>query len=201
MKKHLTIIIQILAIVLILIFFLHKIIEQSKKQTEELLITNFSNFKVEERIVRGKSMTGIINEGTIVKIIIDYYKKNEIQRGDIIAYSFFENQEPIVKIVKGVPGDKFDILNDKGKWYLLINSKIVKNSDGIPYILNEKAVKILSLYIKNYKGFIPQDTYLILGNLPNGSMDSTEFGLIHRQDIIGKVLYKQNVIIENKKLE
>ena len=47
---------------------------------------------------------------------------------------------------------------------------------------------MLALYIKNYKGIIPARSYLILGNLPEGSVDSTRFGLIDQSALIGKVV-------------
>jgi len=36
------------------------------------------------------------------------------------------------------------------------------------------------------KGIIPENSYLILGNLVSGSIDSTTFGLIDKGDILGK---------------
>ena len=47
---------------------------------------------------------------------------------------------------------------------------------------------MISLYIKDYKGIIPPDTYLILGDNPFGTYDSTRFGLIDKSNIVGKVL-------------
>jgi hypothetical protein len=34
---------------------------------------------------------------------------------------------------------------------------------------------------------IPKDAYLILGNLPNGTIDSSAFGLVAKTDILGRV--------------
>jgi type IV secretory pathway protease TraF len=45
---------------------------------------------------------------------------------------------------------------------------------------------MLSLYEKDYKGIIPQNTYLILGDQPSGSVDSSVFGLVDKSDILGK---------------
>lgn len=151
---------------------------------------DYAGFKVEERTVRGNSLTGLINEGTTVKIVFDYYKSNEVARGDVVAYAFSGNKDPIIKIVRGIPGDKFDVVNDGIKWRLQINGAIVKNSAGEPYSLDDRACRMLALYITDYKGVIPANAFLILGNLVEGTTDSTRFGLVDRGDFIGKVIYK-----------
>ena len=105
-----------------------------------------------------------------------------------MAYEFSGNPEPIIKIVKGVPGDKFGLEKFGNYWQIIINGEVVKNSKGEPYQLSESAYNLLSLYVKDYGGVIPPDTYLILGNLPAGSLDSSRFGLVDKSGIAGKVL-------------
>ena len=48
---------------------------------------------------------------------------------------------------------------------------------------------MLSLYEDDYKNSIPQNTYLILGNLVEGSLDATRFGFVDKGDILGKAVY------------
>jgi len=64
----------------------------------------------------------------------------------------------------------------------------LKNSNNQDYCLSEQSHKMLALYENDYKGVIPGDSYLILGNLPEGSLDSSRFGLISKLDISGKVV-------------
>jgi len=47
---------------------------------------------------------------------------------------------------------------------------------------------MLSLYERDYKGVIPKNAYLILGNLVEGSLDSSRFGLVGKSDFLGKVV-------------
>ena len=146
--------------------------------------------KEEEKIVRGNSLTPIIEQGTTVKILFGYYDCNEIKRGDIVAYRYAGNPDPIIKIVKGLPGDKFELReSDEMNWNILINGQVLKNSKNEPYLISGNRYKMLSLYEKDYNGIVPDDTYLILGNLVSGSMDSTRFGLIDKSDILGKIEY------------
>ncbi len=143
--------------------------------------------KTEERIVRGNSLTGLIEPGQTVKILLKFYDCNEVKRGDVITYSYAGDKNPLIKIIKGVSGDKFELQKTENDWHILINGEIVRNSQNQPYVFGNGGYKMLSLYERDYKGVIPENAYLILGNLASGSLDSTYFGLIDKSDILGKV--------------
>jgi len=143
--------------------------------------------KTQENTVRGTSLTGLIENGQTVKILYGYYNCNEIKRNDIVIYNYTGNKNPLIKIIKALPGDKFSLEKTSEGWNILINDEIAKNFNNQYYVLSESGYKMLSLYEKDYKGIIPQNTYLILGNLADGSLDSTKFGLVDKSDIIGKV--------------
>lgn len=143
--------------------------------------------RAEEKIVRGNSLAGVIEPGATVTLLFGYYDCNPVKLGDVVAYSYSGNSEPLVKIVKGVSGDAFGVKQDDGVWRLLINGELVKNAQGELYNLDERAFLLLSLYVVDYNGKIPVDTFLLLGNLPNGSVDSTHFGLVDKTDIVAKV--------------
>lgn len=146
--------------------------------------------KVEQRLVRGDSMSGLIENGQTVKILFGYYTCRLPERGDIIAYKYAGNQEPLIKIIKASPGDSFELEKTNGGYNILINNEILKNSQNQPYILDEKGYKMLSLYERDYKSVIPQNAYLVLGNRASGSLDSSRFGLIDKSDILGKIVIK-----------
>ncbi|MDP3990767.1 MAG: signal peptidase I [Candidatus Nealsonbacteria bacterium] len=145
--------------------------------------------KPEEKIVRGGSLDPLIKDGEIVKVFWGYYDCNDIKRDDVVLYSYAGNEAPLIKIVRGVPGDKFNLWQTDGGWHILINGEVLKNSEGIPYLISGKRYEMLSLYEKDYGGIIPKDAYLIMGNLVSGSIDSTRYGLIDKSDILGKVEY------------
>lgn len=143
----------------------------------------------EGKIVRGGSLAGIIAEGDEIIILKGFYECNEVKRGDIVAYDYTGNSAPIIKIIRGVPGDKFEFaVIKKSAWNILINGEILKNSLDEPYILGEQGHKMLKLYEHDYNGVIPKDTYLILGNKATGSTDSAKFGLVGKPGFIGKVI-------------
>ncbi|KKU19698.1 MAG: hypothetical protein UX29_C0001G0081 [Parcubacteria group bacterium GW2011_GWA2_46_10] len=147
---------------------------------------------VEERIVRGSSLTGLVEDGETVQIYFGYYKCNEVQREDIVIYNYAGDTNPIIKVVKGIAGDKFDLEETAGDgWHILINGGVLKNSEGQPYLIDGKGFKMLSLYSKDYDHVIPDNAYLIMGNQVNGSTDSTRFGLVHKDDFLGMVLLRK----------
>jgi len=141
-----------------------------------------------DEIVRGQSLSGVIEEGQTVKLLRNFYNCNPVQRGDIIAYNLSGRTEPIIKIVKGLPGDEFKLeQNQRGGYNIIINNKILTVSTGAPYELPAGRQKMLELYIHDYNGVIPPDAYLIFGNLSSGSLDSTRFGLVGKEGIAGKI--------------
>lgn len=150
---------------------------------------NEQYYTIGERTVNGNSLSGIVEQGETVKILFGYYDRHEIKREDIVVYNYAGNKNPIIKIIKAVAGDGFSLkkAEDPSGWNIYVEDKIVTNSEGLPYALNEKQHRILSLYERDYNGSIPEDCCLILGNMPSGTADSSRFGLIHKDDILGKV--------------
>jgi signal peptidase I len=165
--------------------------EENKTMTAQLT-EKYQNcsVKTEGKIVKGDSLEPLIKNGQTVKVLLGYYNCHPIQRNDIVLYNYSGNKNPIIKTVKGVPGDRFSLEKTNNGWYISINGEILKNSQSQPYILDYRGYKVLSLYERSYKGTIPEDAYLILGNLPYGSLDSSHFGFVGRKDFLGKVELK-----------
>lgn len=138
--------------------------------------------------IRGDSLAGLIEDGAVTRIIMGYYACHEVGRDDIVVYNY-PGGDPLVKIVKGISGDEFRLKKYRpGCWNLLINGKILRNSRKTAYCIGEHGYRMLSSYEKVYNGVIPQDACLILGNQPEGTLDSTRFGLVGRVDLMGKAL-------------
>ena len=136
--------------------------------------------------VRGDSLAPLINPGETIKLVYGYYNSHPAEREDIIAYKYADNDAPIIKIVKAVPGDKWELRKSNGGYLIVVNDQPLKNSQGEFYQILESNVRMLKLYVKSYP-VLPDNTYLILGNKVSGSLDATRFGLIDKSDIVGKV--------------
>ncbi|MGC8776311.1 MAG: S26 family signal peptidase, partial [Minisyncoccia bacterium] len=73
-------------------------------------------------------------------------------------------------------------------WNIFVNNELLKTTAGIPYAINERTFTVFSQYINAVNGIVPQNEYLILGNLPAGSNDSLHFGFAQKKDLIAKVI-------------
>lgn len=147
--------------------------------------------EIKQATVRGNSLSGLIEDGSDIEILLNYYSCHPIQRNEVVIYGYSGNKNPLIKIAKGIENDKFKLVKSGTGcgWNILINDKITENSKGLPYCINANGYRMLSLYESDYRGIIPKNTYLILGNVPDGTLDSTRFGLVDKSDIIGKVEY------------
>lgn len=142
---------------------------------------------IEQRTIRGSSLSGIMEQGDPVVLDLGYYACHEIARGDLVAYELSEGLPPLGKMAKGVPGDRFEVKPDGTSWKLLINNEAVRNAQGQAYKLSAKQAGILGGASEYFNGVIPPDRYLILGNQVYGSKDSTRLGLVMKERIIGKM--------------
>ncbi len=144
----------------------------------------------EEKIVevRGESLSGLIEAGEKLKLLVGYYKCNPVSRNDVVIYNY-PGSDPLIKVVKGISGDKFQLEKAaNGCWQILINHEILNNNNNQAYCLNENGYRMLALYEKDYQGAIPENAYLILGNQVGGTLDSSRFGLVGKDDILGKIV-------------
>lgn len=141
--------------------------------------------KTQTLLINGSSLSPLLENNSEITALLNHYSCHEIERNDLVLYKYSGNKNPLIKIARGIPGDRFEIKDDN----IYINTTLLKNSENNPYILDSRAKTMLSLYINDYKGIIPKDTYLLLGNQTSGSLDSTRFGLVSRDDILGKATF------------
>jgi len=195
MNKGLYIILAILIVVLIFLnserfsFFNKEPQISSRDQTVNTmdLKSQDCSIKIEEMTVRGSSLDPLIKPEQTIKALFGYYNCHEIERGDVVLFDYAGNKNSIIKIVKGISGDKFELRETEGGWNIIVNNKYVKNFEGKPYLISGNRYKMLALYERDYKGMIPENAYLLLSNQISGSVDSTRFGLVDKSGIIAKV--------------
>lgn len=177
MKKILT----ISAVFLIIIFVLVLAIDRKEPSSA---INQDCEIMREYKTVRGHSLSPLIKNGQEVEALMGYYDCNEVSRGDIALYSYPGSSDPLIKVVRGIPGDKFTLSRVDGGWNILINDEPLKTSTGEYYLVNGKKYQMLSLYETDS---IPENTFLILGEMIGGGIDSTSFGLVDKSSLIARV--------------
>ncbi|HPT40674.1 MAG TPA: signal peptidase I [Candidatus Paceibacterota bacterium] len=149
-----------------------------------------ADVKEETYKIEKSSLSGIVESGDEVKVLLNYYQCNDIKRGDVVLYRADSKSEPIIKIVKGISGDKLGLQGDEKIWNILINDKILATSEGKHYEISKKDGEALITHLQESMGNIPPEEYLLLGNVVMESNEEIPFGLVKISDIIGKVVYK-----------
>lgn len=150
---------------------------QSDNQSNSSLITETT------KIIQGNSMEPLIQDGQEAILLENYYQRNEVQRGDIVAYDYKGNKNPLIKKVEVVGGDTLEFKVDK----LLVNNEILSNGQKEPYIFSEKQKKMIGLYIKKEK--LVDNSYLLFGENIYNSLDSRRFGAVSVEGFLGKFDY------------
>jgi signal peptidase I len=130
------------------------------------LVFNFS-------IVRGSSMAPGIHDGD--RIVIDHlsYVLGEVRRGDIVVLEYpLDPTVDYIKRVIGLPGDEIRIDGDR----VSVNGRPIEE----PYVTSSDPRTHLALTVQ-------PGTYFVLGDNRPHSSDSREFGLVPRENLVGKV--------------
>lgn len=116
--------------------------------------------------INGQSLYPVFKSGDSVELL----KIKTVNRFDYIVFDFLERL--ICKKVVGIPGDKFEIIDD----FLVIN-----NSERYPMY----GRKTLQYFSESFQKHLIEDEYLLLGN--NNSLDSSNFGPVNRKLFVGKL--------------
>ena len=157
-----------------------------------LLVWLVVTFVAKSYTIKGDSMDPTLKDGQHVMVNILGYKVGNIKKGNVIVFHA-NKKDDYVKRVIGTPGDSVQYKNDT----LYINGKKQKE----PYLnYNEKrkqteyitgTFKVKDLPNVNPKtNVIPKDKYLVLGDNREVSKDSRSFGLIDKDQIVGKVSFR-----------
>lgn len=123
--------------------------------------------------VIGPSMNPTLNEGDIIITNKFIYRFKSIERNDVVVIS--QDEKYMIKRIVGLPGETVEYQNND----VLINGKAYKetftNSETEDFTIQDLGYDV-----------IPEDMYLVLGDNRENSLDSRTFGLISKNQIIGK---------------
>lgn len=123
-------------------------------------------------IVEGISMSPTLANGQLIFIQKAFYK---LKHGDIAVFNIYEQKNPLVKRVIGMPGDKiFADANGDGKLY--VNGTAV----------SDKYFRYAHGSIANINITLNDDEYFMLGDNAAESRDSRLFGVVKTDALIGK---------------
>jgi hypothetical protein len=146
--------------------------------------------KAELQAVSDEFMAGLLEKDAKVKVLENFYNCNAPKVGDLAWYRFSDQIPPVVRFIRGVPGDRYTLKESsdkKGFWTISINNKEVMTSSG-PYLIQSSSVPPLKTYELSRNGLLLDDEYILLGNTSPSISDSSNLGLIHKKNLIGKVV-------------
>lgn len=138
-----------------------------------LLLTVFFGIMV----VHGDSMSPTFNDGDVTLI---WRLNGSYKQKDIVLFESDASSETLVKRVIAGPGDTVEITNG----LVIVNDAIVEE----PYIYSETEARGDEV---EYPITLGDDEYFVLGDNRMLALDSrsSDLGLVHKDDIIGKILF------------
>lgn len=142
-----------------------------------LIIIAVFHFWLPRSIVQGSSMEPNLYEGERLAASPLPYTLGEPQRGDIVMlYPVEEDGPNLVKRIVGLPGETITFIDGE----LYIDGQRIDE----PY-LNEPCSNCRSrIWV------LGEDEYFVMGDNRNVSRDSRNYGAIHHESIMAKVLFR-----------
>lgn len=131
------------------------------------------------QLVFGESMEPTLNNNDVVIQDKISYRFSEVKRSDIVAVQY-NNSNLLVKRVVGLPGEYVEIKDN----VLIVTSEDKTSEYREDYV--KETTPDFKLDDINFEQ-IPEGMYLLLGDNREASVDSRNFGLLHREYIVGKV--------------
>lgn len=198
MKNQKTIIIAAAAailVILVIIFSLNKSGTNKSEQSGVATGDHPYNFKgkcpgeTTTETMADDMMAGIIEKDKEYKLVHSYYWCNQVERGDIVSLQFSSQLDPVVRKVYGIPGDKFEVSFNKKQnaWNIEINGDLIE-MDGQPYYFGGKMPPPLKMLEKSRSGILGDREIILFGNKSQGFADSAVLGVVHLNDVVGKVI-------------
>lgn len=133
---------------------------------------------VRPAVVLGGSMEPTLHSGQVVLVNRRHYQRQEIQRGDIVA--FHHDGMAQIKRVLALPGDSvWEIRYDNSDSVFLADPGVLEETrQALAYAVGAKLTETR----------VPPGTLYLLGDGGNASYDSRNYGPVPVDSLIGRVV-------------
>lgn len=162
-----------------------------------LIVILFRSFIATPVKVDGPSMNDTLNDKELLLLSKISYVTSDIERYDIVVIQ--NGNEKIIKRVYGLPGDKVEYRNN----ILYINNEVVEDKYAtnetsdftikdicIAKLKKDKIVSNEEIEKECTYDTILDNYYLVLGDNRKVSADSRFYGLIPKENIVGKATFR-----------
>ena len=138
-------------------------------------------FVAQPFIVSGESMSPTFENGEYLIVDELTYRFNEPERGDVVIFRYPRNpKEFFIKRIIGLPGETV-VVQD--------NTVSITTTDGATLTLDEPYIKNLGNGA-NATYEVDQNSYFVMGDNRPESSDSRIWGLMPRENLIGRAFVR-----------
>ncbi len=142
-------------------------------------------------VVQGESMQPNFSTGDYLIVDQISYRFKGPTRGEVIVFnSPTSSSQRLIKRVIGLPGELVEI--DEGE------IRIIKGEESLnleeKYLLGIATKGVISINLR-------EDEYFVLGDNRDFSYDSRKFGVVKKENIIGKALFRLLPVSNLSKIE
>jgi signal peptidase I len=146
-----------------------------------VIVAPIRYFLFQPFIVKGESMMPNFQDGNYLIVDEISYRFSTPQRGDVIVFNYpKDTTQRFIKRVIGVPGETVDVTNGQVE---------IINGDKIT-VLSEKYLPLNLKTIGEVKMTLQKDQYFVLGDNRDYSYDSRAWGVVPKNNIIGKAFLR-----------
>ncbi|MBX4201095.1 signal peptidase I [Candidatus Parcubacteria bacterium] len=148
-----------------------------------IIILPVRYFLFQPFIVKGESMIPNLQSGDYLIVDEISYRFTPPARGDIVVLKYpLDTTQRFIKRVIGLPGETVEIRNGK---------VVIVGSDGKEVNLDEKTyLPDLKTTDGDVNVTLSPDNYFVLGDNRQFSYDSRRWGILPKEDIIGKAVFR-----------
>jgi signal peptidase I len=147
-----------------------------------LIVIPIRYFLFQPFLVRGQSMEPNFENGDYLIIDEISYRLKEPQRGEVIVFRYPDQpSQRFIKRIIGLPGETIEIKDGKVMIIKDDQTEVLDESQYLPKGLETKSG------IQGDKFSIPDNKFFVLGDNRSVSADSRSWGLLPRENIIGRV--------------
>jgi len=132
-------------------------------------------------IVKGVSMEPNFKNGDYLIIDEISYRFKEPKRGEVVIFKYPQNpSHRFIKRIIGLPNETIEIEG----------AKIIILKNGKEEVLNEMDYLSFQFYLGKMEVNLKGNEYFVLGDNRDVSFDSREWGILPREYIIGKAIFR-----------
>ncbi len=133
-------------------------------------------------IVKGISMEPNFYQGDYLIIDEITYRFRDVKRGEVVVFKYPQNpSEKFIKRIIGLPGEII---------YLEVAQITIVNRFGKKKILDESSYLNSQTLFNKKEIFLDEDEYFVLGDNRPNSFDSRNWGILPKENIIGRTLFR-----------